>query len=167
MTQVTFESLEDDARIPTSSVRVVGLMRSRNVVQVALGGEQAQCLAYLITVYSLRGTYQMYAYLAPQDGTAGRLFGGDGAEAVVSRYRELEAAAMGWFAERGFDMQTVDIVDQELTERIATLSPLPFAHNNDVDADSLAGHAGISVQSGPASHRRLTHRRTRRHRRPS
>lgn len=145
-----FEQLPDAYRIPASPVRVVGLMRSTNITHVELRGTVRRALAYLVTVYALRGTYQTFIYLALQDRSGGTLFGGSRAEVAVSRHDELEQAARRWLTELGFVMRYVDLAGLDLASRVAALAPLPFAHHSQIGLDVVPG-ATPSSDDGDAA----------------
>lgn len=141
-----FDALPESYRIPASPVRVVALMRSSNIAHVTLGGGGVRrALAYLVTVYSLRGTYQAYVYLALQDRSGGSLYGGSRAEVAVSRFAALEAAALRWLATLGFEMRPIDLAALDLTGRVAALAPLPFAHHSEIGLDVVPGAQALAA----------------------
>ena len=146
--QELFTVLPEGTRIPASQVRVVAMHRSRNVAALeATQGVPAR--AYLVVIYSLRGTYSFYLFLELGGGRH-HLLSGSTLDVPVARYGLIERHVLQWLKDKGFDMALVELSTLSVSERHASLMALPFARPGDDVTQGVGKEVSPPQEVGPS-----------------
>ena len=138
-----FEQLPSGSTIPTTAARLVSLHRSENIADISYNQQPMRIRAYLIMVFSLKGRYLSFVYLAPQGPGAAMLYSNPN-EASVTDFMSYEKSALSWLETKGYKMLRQPLAELDSVERKQLLASLPFERSS---ADVTQDVAGIKIEA--------------------